>query len=169
MKQVPGVVRLFTVATCMTLVVSNLSAPTSSASTQHRVAHTRSVRDTETHKHPGRSAVVFVSDRDSVIDPVTQTETVFDDVYALDPRTGHTDRLTSDVDLEWHPTVSRDGYSLAFIHIPTADGNAFLNRADEPAPATRPRFGGLAHLRDSATIDLFSSEGVICERQSVSR
>lgn len=33
-----------------------------------------------------------------------------------------------------------------------------LNRADEPSPAARPRIGGLAHLRDSATIDLFSSE-----------
>ena len=44
MKQVPGVVRLFTVATCMTLVVSNLSAPTSSASTQHRVACRRRLK-----------------------------------------------------------------------------------------------------------------------------
>jgi Tol biopolymer transport system component len=75
---------------------------------------------------PSRSgAILFVSDRDS-----TDAE-VFDDVYALVPRTGRTYRITRSPDIEWHATVSPDGQALAYVHIAVTDGvPAPLSTAD---------------------------------------
>ena len=56
------------------------------------------------------SGIVFVSDRDS-----PSPDQMIDEVYLLDPSTGHTSRLTNNRVAEQFPVLSPDGRYLAYL------------------------------------------------------
>src|SRR3954451_49062 len=105
MRRVPKAFRLITVAASVTLTALTV-IPTSSASTDERATHPRSlsanaVLAAETVRQPrpyrsalNRSWIAFVSDHDSV-NLGTPQELTNDEVYLLNPRSGRTVRITN--------------------------------------------------------------------------